>query len=101
MLVFNNPKWPFTTVISAPHVAFSSEKLVQRHVNSFLMGRFLIEEVGLTSKEKFNLDLEWFNTKVNDEKSIAERYINWVKTCDKRFQSALATLVKGTALRNA
>ncbi|MBF4343588.1 hypothetical protein EAY39_23170 [Vibrio anguillarum] len=50
MLVFNNPKWPFTTVISAPHVAFSSEKLVQRHVNSFLMGRFLIEEVGLTSK---------------------------------------------------
>ena len=98
-LVFNNPKWPFTTVIPAPHVEFSSEKLVQRHVNSFLMGRFLIEEVGLTNKEKFNLDLEWFNAKLNGEKSIAERYINWLKTCDKRFESALSTLIEGTELK--
>ena len=99
-LVFNNPKWPFTTIIPAPHVEFSSEKLVQRHVNSYLMGRFLIEEIGLTSKEKFNLDLEWFNSKVNDEKSIADRYINWAKMCDKQLQSSLTILVKGTALRN-
>lgn len=98
-LVFNNPNWPFTTVIPAPYVVFSSAKLVQRHVNSYLIGRFLIEEIGVTTKDRFNLDLEWFYSSSNENKSIAQRYINWAKTCHKKHKVALLTLVQGTALR--
>lgn len=97
-LVFNDPRWPFTTSIPAPNVEFSSKKLVQRHVNSFLIGQFLNEEIGITTKEKFNLDLEWFHLAINGTKSIAQRYISWVMNSHKLYKTALENLVQGTAL---
>lgn len=97
-LVFNNPKWPFTTRIPAPHVEFSSQKLVWRHVNSFLLGRFLIDVIGTTDKEKINLNLEWFYYGDTESKSIAQRFINWILSLDCYYLDAVEKLVKGTAL---
>ena len=43
--VFNNPKWAFTTPIPAPYVEFSSPKVVQRHLNAFLLGNIFFRLV--------------------------------------------------------
>ncbi|EJL6415309.1 DEAD/DEAH box helicase [Vibrio cholerae] len=97
-LVFNNPKWAFTTSIPAPHVEFSSEKLVQRHVNSYLLGRYLVDVIGPTDKEKINLNLEWFYLPDIGGKSVAECFSLWVMTLENSYLDGVKKLVKGTAL---
>ena len=39
--VFADTVWPFITPISIPRVALNSVRIVQRHVQAFLLGRFL------------------------------------------------------------
>lgn len=38
--VFAQTKWPFQARISIPHVALNSVRIVQRHVQAFLLGKF-------------------------------------------------------------
>lgn len=38
--VFRNTQWPFVTPIHVPRVALESSRIVQRHVQAFLLGRF-------------------------------------------------------------
>ncbi len=97
-LVFNNPKWAFTTSIPAPHVEFSSKKLVQRHVNSYLLGRYLVDVIYSTDKEKINLNLEWFYLPDIGGKSVAERFSLWVMSLENSYLDGVKKLVKGTAL---
>ena len=96
--VFHNPKWPFVTLIPAPYVAFNSERLVQRHVNSFLLAQFLKFEVGSTSKEKTSLNLEWFYLPVGE--SICERFLAWLSSITNQWDTNIQTLVRGTVLAN-
>ena len=96
--VFNNPTWPFITAIPAPNVTFSSSKLVQRHVNSFLLGKFLREEIGTTQKEKLFLSLEWFYIRAESPKAIYERFIDWLNATSANLKTELAVLVRGTSL---
>ncbi len=77
MQVFDDPEWAFKTKIPAPNVEFSSEKLVQRHVNSLLLARFLNDVIGRTEKEKTNLSLEWFYFPIDG--SIANRFVAWLR----------------------
>jgi DEAD/DEAH box helicase domain-containing protein len=39
--VFQNPVWPFTTPVHVPRVSLNSRRIVQRHINAFLLGWFL------------------------------------------------------------
>ncbi|MCA9130470.1 MAG: DEAD/DEAH box helicase, partial [Planctomycetales bacterium] len=39
--VFAETTWPFVTPISIPRVALNSVRIVQRHIQAFLLGRFL------------------------------------------------------------
>jgi DEAD/DEAH box helicase domain-containing protein len=39
--VFRRPMWPFVTPIHVPDVTLNSERIVQRHLNALLLGRFL------------------------------------------------------------
>ncbi len=97
MLVFNQPKWAFTTSIPAPYVELNSAKLVQRHVNSFLLSKFLNDEVGETEKDKINLTLEWFYASESD--SIARRFIAWLRELPPKYFAAVDKLTCGTALQ--
>lgn len=56
---FNNPKWPFETAIPAPVITLNSGPLVQRHVNSFLLARFLRSETA-TEDDRLRLNVHWF-----------------------------------------
>lgn len=96
--VFNNPMWPFVSQIPAPKVEFSSGKIVQRHVNAYLLGHFLREVVGSTSKEKFNLSLEWFYIAESAPKSIYERFKNWLISDAADLKDSIELLVRGTQL---
>lgn len=99
--VFNEPKWPFITPILAPNVTFSSKKIVQRHVNSFLLGIFLRDKIGTTSKEKLFLNLQWFYFKGEAEKAVYEQFIDWVDSLSTGLTEEIKLLVKGTILANS
>jgi len=94
--VFNNPKWPFETVIPAPYVAFNSRRLVQRHVNSMLLSIFLREKIGTTSTEKTSLNLKWFY--LAEQQSVCDHFIAWVQTDASQWDNDVTHLVRGTAL---
>ncbi|MBW8190310.1 DEAD/DEAH box helicase [Neiella marina] len=96
--VFDNPKWPFVTQIPAPYVAFNSERLVQRHVNSLLFSLFLNRKVGTTDTEKTKLNLEWFYLPAED--SVCGRLLDWLESDAHQFDDELSSLVKGTVLQH-
>ncbi|NLQ16865.1 DEAD/DEAH box helicase [Marinomonas sp. M1K-6] len=99
--VFNKPKWPFETVIPAPHVAFSSAKIVQRHINAFLLGIFLRNIIGETVKEKFFLNLEWFYTTGASERAPCARFVNWLEGNSLQLEKEIKTLTSQTKLENS
>ncbi len=95
--VFENPKWPFTSIIPAPKVALNSERLVQRHVNALLLSTFLIERVGASDTERTKLNTEWFY--LGDEGSApCDRFIRYLELAESQVDATLDKLVRGTAL---
>ncbi|HZH16285.1 MAG TPA: DEAD/DEAH box helicase [Archangium sp.] len=42
--VFRNPLWPFNTPLAVPQVSLQSERIVQRHINSLTLTRFLAKQ---------------------------------------------------------
>jgi DEAD/DEAH box helicase domain-containing protein len=94
--VFNNPAWPFTTLISAPLVSLNSARLTQRHVNAFLLGKFLTQEIGHTEKEKTSLNLSWFYE--SEDISICDRFKANISGQIDSFEKDIIRLVKGTVL---
>src|SRR5690606_11489045 len=49
--VFNNSRWAFDTQLPAPRVSLDSAVIVQRHINSFLLARFLSESLVASGQE--------------------------------------------------
>ncbi|MBI0395874.1 DEAD/DEAH box helicase [Acinetobacter bereziniae] len=97
--VFHNPKWAFETSIPAPYVALNSKRLIQRHVNSMYLSFFLKNEIGNTDAEKTKLNLKWFYLANGDEDiSVCNRFINWLKANIYTYSYALEKLIKGTDL---
>lgn len=97
--VFQNPKWAFETSIPAPYVALNSKRLIQRHVNSLFLSLFLRNEIGETDAEKTQLNLKWFYfADTQDELSICNRFITWIKVNTTTYANALTRLIKGTDL---
>lgn len=43
-MVFNNTKWAFDTKINPPYITLNSPKILQRHINAYLLGLFLNEQ---------------------------------------------------------
>lgn len=94
---FANPAWPFEARIPAPIVALNSGRLVQRHVNSFLLARYLTEMVGTTARERTNLSTQWFHDEEFGD-SHAERFVVELDRTESPVDAALRELVRGTAL---
>lgn len=95
--VFANPSWPFETKIPAPAVALSSDRLVQRHVNSFLLANFLCNSIGATQTDRIKLNTQWFFDDTNSV-SICDRFIDWLGVAVSDLDNPLKELVRGTSL---
>lgn len=95
--VFGNPAWPFEARIPAPTVALNSARLVQRHVNSFLLARFLTDIVGATERERTTLSTLWFHEEQAGD-SQCSRFMADLDGAESPVDGTLPSLTRGTAL---
>lgn len=92
---FANPKWPFVTAIPAPTITLSSERIVQRQVNSLLLALYLRKHSS-NDGDRTKLTLHWFFTP--DDDSPCQQFMAWLTTNHDEFNNAIKKLVHGTCL---
>lgn len=73
--VFQNPMWPFVTPIHIPQVSLKSEPIVARHVQAFLLGRFL---ASLNTENATKLDCGWMFLRGDNGLSLCDQFIVWL-----------------------
>ena len=95
--VFENPNWPFETHIPAPAVTLKSERLVQRHINSFLLAHFLCNVFLQETKDRTLLNTQWFYL-TDEHTSVCDQFLEWLVTPVLTIDVSLRDLVKGTGL---
>lgn len=77
--VFANPRWPFETNIKAPSIILDSHKIVQRHVNAFLLSIFLKQKIKLEEKDATSLTCHWFFNNQSNGEEPYERFKRWLE----------------------
>lgn len=96
--VFGNTRWAFDTGLPAPRVSLDSAVIVQRHVQSFLLGRFLAQALGTAGQEQTRLTCGSFFL---GEGSLAERFSIWCRdsqmTGTAQIRQSLAQILRQTA----
>lgn len=93
--VFAQPKWPFVTAIPAPNITLSSDRIVQRHVNSMLLALFLRTQT-VTDEDRSKLSVKWFFGGGKD--SVARQFADWLDSQHDEVVESIKELVKGTGL---
>jgi DEAD/DEAH box helicase domain-containing protein len=93
---FAASKWPFVTTIAAPIVVLSSDRIVQRHVNSMLLAIFLRSQTG-ADDDNTKLTLKWFFA---GDTSPCQRLVEWLRGSSQEIVEPISELVRGTALSN-
>jgi DEAD/DEAH box helicase domain-containing protein len=73
--VFENPKWPFTTQIHVPKVSLNSVRIVQRHVQAFLLSQFLADQTDNSTKLLSN----WFFDPEQNSRSRCDQFLAWLQ----------------------
>lgn len=91
---FANPKWAFVTAIPAPAITLSSARIVQRHINSLLLGIFLRAHSS-PDGDRTKLTLQWF---FGSDSSPCQNMAGWLQACSDEFATAVRQLVAGTSL---
>ncbi|WP_051328112.1 DEAD/DEAH box helicase [Desulfatirhabdium butyrativorans] len=93
--VFNDSRWAFQAVLPAPRVALNSPTIVQRHVHSFLLSRFLAETLKGSGQERSKLTCGMFFL---EEPSLAMRFGQWCLESttrkDSSFEEGLHRLLR-------
>lgn len=97
--VFSNPLWPVTSPIHIPHVSLQSERIVQRHINSLVLNRFLME---LGHRHQGQLQTGWFFVARGASASPVEQLHSWLldpaRAQDERLTRGLAQLCARSCL---
>ncbi|WP_349606897.1 DEAD/DEAH box helicase [Cupriavidus sp. DF5525] len=92
---FRNPTWPFVTAIPAPSITLSSDRIVQRHINSMLLGNFL-HSLPDTGEDRLRLTVQWFFD--GKENSFCHRFIDWMQSKPAGLPAMVQQLTVGTSL---
>ena len=74
--VFANSRWAFDSALPAPRVSLDSPIIVQRHVHSLLLSRFLAEVLMGSGQEQTKLTCGLFFL---GENSLADRFAAWCR----------------------
>lgn len=102
--VFRDTRWAFDTALEAPHVSLDSSRIVQRHVNAFLLSHFLSLDTALMQHEKTKLTCGSFFLQDGIDKSASVRFSSWcgkLPTRRKDLIDAIASLCQKTALEHS
>ena len=89
---FAEPKWAFITTIPAPGITLSSDRIVQRHVNSLLLALFLRTK----SNDSTKLTVKWFFG--GGDESPCRQFTDWLSSEPYEIDRHIKELVKGTEL---
>ncbi|MDI6749483.1 MAG: DEAD/DEAH box helicase [Rhodocyclaceae bacterium] len=74
--VFRNTRWAFDTQLPVPRVSLDSPIIVQRHVHSLLLSRFLFEALKGSGQEKARLTCGLFFL---GDSPLIDRYTAWCR----------------------
>jgi hypothetical protein len=92
--VFGNSRWAFDTPLPVPRVSLDSPVIVQRHVHSLLLSRFLAENLAGQDQEQTKLTAGLF---LLGESPLAERYAVWCRHAteqrDRKLVAGLKQLI--------
>lgn len=78
--VFINPLWPFVTSIAAPYITLSSNRIVQRHINSLLLSSFLKNVIDVQGTNITSLSCAWYFVSEDDDLSPVDRMLRWLES---------------------
>lgn len=98
--VFRNTRWPFDTILPAPKVSLDSRVIVQRHIHSYLLARFLENALDGSGQEQLKLTCGLFFL---GEEAQSDRFIAWCRNSrsgGKRLEETVVRLLKHTVLEN-
>jgi DEAD/DEAH box helicase domain-containing protein len=73
--VFNDSRWAFDTPLPAPQVSLESRVIVQRHINSLLLSRFLLSKLRGSEQTKLTCGMFFL-----DESSLAADFSAWCRS---------------------
>ncbi|MBF2761573.1 MAG: DEAD/DEAH box helicase [Ectothiorhodospiraceae bacterium AqS1] len=74
--VFSNTLWPFETPLPAPKVSLDSTVIVQRHIHSYLLSKFLSDLTQSEGQEQHRLTCGFF---FSEERSLAKKFSSWCR----------------------
>ena len=89
--VFANSLWAFETQLAAPCVSLDSPIIIQRHIHSFLLNRFLTSKLKVIGRDQIRLNCGSF---FGGEMSWAEQYCAWCFAFTPEAQPELAAALK-------
>lgn len=73
--VFLDTRWAFKAKLPPPVVSLNSAVIVQRHVNSMMLARFLVELLSKNSKDMTKLTCGWFFD--SEKNGPSKRFVSW------------------------
>jgi len=83
--IFANTRWPFDTPLPAPSVSLNSRILVQRHVHSLLLARFLASRLAGQEQDRLTCGLFFLG-----DPPLAQHYADWCRSYSERQDAELA-----------
>jgi DEAD/DEAH box helicase domain-containing protein len=93
--VFVDTRWPFVTALPAPRVSLDSPVIVQRHIHSLLLSRFLRGISQGVDQEQTRLTCGFFFL---EDAPVSDRFSAWcrgfISTKDLDLANALSQLLK-------
>ena len=93
---YHNPRWPFITNIPAPNITLSSERIVQRHLNSLFLSEFLKLHTSSNAGDNTTLTVQWLFSGGDEARYLT--LISWLLSMPKELNQPIKALTHGTPL---
>lgn len=89
--VFSNTSWAFDSIMASPCVSLDSPIIVQRHIHSFLLNRFLTEKSAEVGLNQIKLTCGFF---FGGDSPWSEQYRAWCADFSPKTSPELATALQ-------
>ena len=98
--VINNPAWALNHAILPPMLAFSSKSVVFRHLNAFMLGKFIQQRLqGINVQEKIRSF--FIEPLPGSEQTAADSFASWIAEVDVRsLNPTIKKIILNTPLSN-
>lgn len=100
--VFLNPIWPFKAKMKKPKITLTSKKIVQRHLQAYLFGWYLNNNLAGLTQNQLTLNTEWF---FEGTPSFHSRMKSWLEglmlDCPPQLSSGLNYIKRKSVIENA